>query len=1225
MRRIICIFLSAIMCMSAVVATPIEAIGVEAAQEITANEAKESYDSTLLSQETGLVKSLFYEFENFDAIGGIKNNITVLSTENGVMEFETVNNDPRLTFPVEFYADDYDSIKLRMKWEAEAADDVSSVMVKLFYMGTDADGNKVTIKEAYSIKVYDELSSNGEYKIITLPLTNENLAGMKITKLALDPIDTNGTVSLDYLMAVSKNDRVNMEWHFNTDGDKEGWGTDASNGVVANGSFSATTKRTSNTVYKEVNMYKGSDYPIGYVRLMVENLSEDKRTLFYTNLCDASGTQIKNWSSPYPSREDNQYGSIKATVPATENGNYNVYAYNFGEKAPYADNYITEYYYNVESFEEGGTNFSIDYVIFPHKNHFEWDFETEGYLGGLTISHADKMLLEDGYIRYDSNPEDEYVNTTVELKGLNIDADKWAGAEIVMKHNVFTASPANKVQIYYSGTTATGESFSYKEANSAKVSISDDKLSTGEGSTLYYIDFQSSSNWSGSTIKKLRLDPLKTAGSYEIDYIRLVPTPEGFNEPLDETELSLGYEFEDQKAGTADGKVSIDFGNQIADSAEKIVLYWASGNETDGYTALSDFTAIKTLSGAHASLGYTINKDMLIPVGATALIAEVTDCEKTFTLAFDIPESKLNTHTGDPLYTIGLTGDIHIGGFGSETAPSERLLAIRDEFCELSDFVVVDGDITQWYGAYSGKEFRAYNYNGSTYSDNGERSPEYLGTGSSQWTVLEDYFKGFTVPVYAVQGNHDIKDKPIYSPMIESEKYWRPFLENWVAYSNTAENGSKYLNTVTLDDSENYYDTEVFGTHLIFTEIPRSEDPNYTFSEEQLKWLDMKLYEKEESGKPIFVFGHVPLETQINGSWCDDYFDDTAVKAVLAKHPTAIYLSGHTHFSLDVDLLSSIDGKQETTSYVHVGGGSTIYILNDDNDKNPDNSTEIEESHVVFAKVYDDVIELWGRDVTNGKWISRGCTYLTLKEECTIDDIELNKALSGDSYVLTANVPENVNATWILDGQDGGTESTVTVAKDFDGYIAVRYTDANGAYRSEVFSSLEEVPETLDVTPTSYNISSIRTNSDSGIRFMASVTNRQKEAVTEYGFIVTLEKLLSDKELTHSSGVVYAEGVNYRKDEVDIVYNTDENNVFFTAAIYGVPKTKQAYTENFVARPFTKTGDTYTYGTPVVRSILSVAMAIRDKNYENLDEDTISSVKAILTICDESTEPQVQA
>ena len=370
-------------------------------------------------------------------------------------------------------------------------------------------------------------------------------------------------------------------------------------------------------------MYKGSDYPIGYVRLMVENLSEDKRTLFYTNLCDASGTQIKNWSSPYPSREDNQYGSIKATVPATENGNYNVYAYNFGEKAPYADNYITEYYYNVESFEEGGTNFSIDYVIFPHKNHFECDFETEGYLGGLTISHADKMLLEDGYIRYNSKPEDEYVNTTVELKGLNIDADKWAGAEIVMKHNVFNSSSANKVQIYYSGTTATGESFSYKEANSANVSIPDDKRSTGEGSTLYYIDFQGSSNWSGSTIKKLRLDPLKTPGSYEIDYIRLVPTPEGFNEPLDETELSLEYEFEDQKAGTADGKVSIDFGNQIADSAEKIVLYWASGNKTDGYTALSDFTAIKTLSGAHASLGYTINKDMLIPVGATALIAEV--------------------------------------------------------------------------------------------------------------------------------------------------------------------------------------------------------------------------------------------------------------------------------------------------------------------------------------------------------------------------------------------------------------------------------------------------------------------------------------------------------------------------------------------------------------------------------------------------------------------------
>lgn len=150
--------------------------------------------------------------------------------------------------------------------------------------------------------------------------------------------------------------------------------------------------------------------------------------------------------------------------------------------------------------------------------------------------------------------------------------------------------------------------------------------STGEGSAYFYFDLTSAANWENSTITSLRFDPVKDVADYEVDYIRLVPASFIEKTPLDETVMKLNYEFEDTKQGTADGKITVDFGSQDALNTEYITLKWASGNSTDGYTELSDYTAVKVLSGELAQNGYTINKNMLIPKDATALLAVVTDC-----------------------------------------------------------------------------------------------------------------------------------------------------------------------------------------------------------------------------------------------------------------------------------------------------------------------------------------------------------------------------------------------------------------------------------------------------------------------------------------------------------------------------------------------------------------------------------------------------------------------
>lgn len=158
-----------------------------------------------------------------------------------------------------------------------------------------------------------------------------------------------------------------------------------------------------------------------------------------------------------------------------------------------------------------------------------------------------------------------------------------------------------------------------------------------------------------------------------------------------------------------------------------------------------------------------------------------------------------------------------------------------------------------------------------------------------------------------------------------------------------------------------------------------------------------------------------------------------------------------------------------------------------------------------------------------------------------------------------------------------------------------------------------------DVTPNSYDLSSIRTDAYTGIRFKASVTTQQKAEVEEYGFIVTLKSLLGDKQLTHSDDITYVEGINYgvvNGESVDKIYEIKDDNVFFTAVVHGIPSTAEAYKAPFIVRPFTKRDGFYFYGDTVERSVYSVACAIREGNYQNLKDSEINTIKSILDICE---------
>ena len=1003
--------------------------------------------------------NIFFKFSNKDKYSITSSFVKGSAIENGVWSFTGINNDPRITIPTEFFADDYKSISVRMKWNAEERADGVKPFAQLFYAGEDSEGNIVSINAAYSLKVTTELSSGDKYKVVTFPLTNANLKGMKIKTLYLDPIAANGDVTLDYLM------------------------------INANDESSA----------------------------------------------------------------------------------------------------------------------------------FQWDFES-GW-GTLSPNSTNLIKIKDGCACFD----EQYTANQILINDVSLEIDDWAGLEIVMRHKLKVNSAVSK--LYFKGIGSDGTPYNFNETQKLQhaYTISD----SFDGSEYYFYDFSKCAPIKGSTVTNIRFDPIKADASYAIDYMRLVPKIKISRTPLDKSLMKLEYAFEDNVNGNADGVITVDFGGQHTDNAKKIVLKWASENEGDGYSELVGYTYLKSLEGAHAQKGYVIDKDLLIPSSATALIAEITDCEKTFVLTYKIPAEKRKIDKGQPLYTVGFISDIHTGGWGSELSPNNRLVAAQQQLSEYTDFVVAVGDLTQWYGAYSGEEFKAYNYDGTKYTNNGETSPEYLGIGNSQWTVLENYLKSFSVPVYVVQGNHDIRDKDSWSPMIESEKYWRPFFENWVDYSNTANNQQKYKSVCSIDEKLNYYDTEINGHHYIFLTIPKVQAPYYYFGEEQFRWLDQKLYEMEESGKPIFVFGHVP----VNYLWDGPVHDNVEFMELLSKHPTAIYVSGHSHHSLDVDFVTSHNGSQTQPSYVHDGGTTTINVPNDENLGYilKANSTEIEGSHGVILKVYEDCAEVWSRDFMADKWISRGYTKLAFKENCNIKDFSVNKTVRENDVVLKAQNTENTSITWILNGNESDvTTDTIIVDKDYTGFVAVRLTNEKGDYRSVSFENIFDIPDAEIVIPdgnVSMRVGNVEKST--GIRFVSNISFENRAKALEYGYIVTTKTLLdaNGNELTFDlksadGRALYVSGKNHVKNAdgsiaFDKVFESTTDGVKFAGVMTGINiNDPYQVCEIMVARPYAKVlldgKETYVYGREERCSLQEIANSLR----ENEEEFYLDNKALIDKLCD---------
>ena len=502
-------------------------------------------------------------------------------------------------------------------------------------------------------------------------------------------------------------------------------------------------------------------------------------------------------------------------------------------------------------------------------------------------------------------------------------------------------------------------------------------------------------------------------------------------------EPKFKYEFKDNIPGNADGMISLCGNLSRADTVE---IFWARRYD-GGYIALEGYTPLLSVSAEELVKGITIDKDLVIPGGADALIARADGRE----YILNIPKEKLPLKREALRYTVAFTSDYHLGGWGSGARAKEGLIKARAEMNSLADFVVTSGDLVQWHGAYSAEEFMKYNWNGEKFGNNGETSEEYLGAGLSQWQIAEEYLDGFTIPVYHCQGNHDICDADNWSLIPARVDHFGMFLKNWIEKS---EKNDKYKSKIERDEGAHYYDADIFGDRFVFTEAPRPTLPHDRFGDDQLYWLDKKLFEYEETGKPLFVIGHCPLVEGLNfGSRIAELRDIDKLISVLEKHPTVIYVSGHTHYSLDTLEKNAVNGKQKAVSHLHSGGMTTTLI--------PYTKTQIHVTHEAVCEVYSDRVLVKGRDSSNAKWVSLGQLKLDLAAPCESGKLSINKLCENNGRVTLAATAENsdgISFEWYADGNFASNGDTFELCVDEYNYVALRATDKKGGFCSTIFN-----------------------------------------------------------------------------------------------------------------------------------------------------------------------------
>ena len=286
----------------------------------------------------------------------------------------------------------------------------------------------------------------------------------------------------------------------------------------------------------------------------------------------------------------------------------------------------------------------------------------------------------------------------------------------------------------------------------------------------------------------------------------------------------------------------------------------------------------------------------------------------------------------------------------------------------------------------------------------GDLSDQGVSLTDPSYSDLDNYYdwldsyeyknsKGQDIPITNILGNHDVRGSSGASDGRKPASY-----DAAVALYKERE-GVENIN----------FDKWINGYHFIFLNTEQYHKDDCYFSAETLTWLDKTLGENED-GRPIFVMVHQPTTRihELEGA-------TMTFKEVIARHPTAIVSSGHTHSAFG------------TASIVQDGNGNYI--------NQPGMKDELLIQYY-FVEVYEDGVVFKARELGTDSW--KLSSYVVVRN----DDIVSKDLFSADIFegnLSTESVSASIVSAETASGNAvklvGVNEGTVVIPANAGGVI----------------------------------------------------------------------------------------------------------------------------------------------------------------------------------------------
>lgn len=172
----------------------------------------------------------------------------------------------------------------------------------------------------------------------------------------------------------------------------------------------------------------------------------------------------------------------------------------------------------------------------------------------------------------------------------------------------------------------------------------------------------------------------------------------------------------------------------------------------------------------------------------------------------------------------------------------------------------------------------------------------------------------------------------------------------------------KYNNAFLDHKIDKLYHSQVIdGYHFIILATDRNSGVEQYISDEQFEWLDNELKTAAESGNPVFVFNHWPMNDTFSEVWPEGHVGEQSERLyqVLTKYDSRIFLfTGHLHMGIfENDYGIKEDGK---ITYINV---PSFGSANDDGD------ADVQDTGMgLQVEVYDTQLVVRIRNFVTHQW-----------------------------------------------------------------------------------------------------------------------------------------------------------------------------------------------------------------------------------------------------------------